>query len=57
MSADILADIAAYKRDEVRERRARISTAAIEAAAREAHGAEGLPRRARDPAARPAARP
>ena len=42
MSADILADIAAYKRDEVRDRRRRISSGAIDAAAKRASAPRGF---------------
>ena len=42
MSADILADIAAYKREEVRDRRRRTSTAGIEAAAKAASPPRGF---------------
>ncbi len=42
MSADILADIAAYKRDEVRERRRRTSIGEIEVAAKSASAPRGF---------------
>lgn len=42
MSRDILAEIAAYKRDEVRERRGRTSTDALEAAAKAASPPRGF---------------
>ena len=42
MTGDILADIAAYKRDEVRERRRRTSTAELEAAAKATSAPRGF---------------